>query len=149
MVKKLGQIKEDLNEKAIEGNDRASLESNKTDSALDESKNDDEKALLSNRTQTAVADLDLGIGGRALIANDGDETLKFGRSGEFVAKKTDVLGQGGFGTVFKALDTTTGKQVAVKVESKNAKGPSLLQESKNYEIIGRHSKFSGHDFGYV
>lgn len=89
---------------------------------------------------------DLDFGGRALRANDDDETLKFGDKGQFIAGKNDVLGEGAFGKVYKAMDTTTGREVAVKTELRQFGSPTLPTEARNYERIGpfRESLFSHH-----
>lgn len=63
--------------------------------------------------------------------------LRFGKGGRFVAGINDVLGKGFAGKVYKATDTKTGKQVAVKTELRNARKGTLLVESKNYRRIGR------------
>ena len=45
------------------------------------------------------------------------------------------IGSGSFGVVYKGIDTTTGTEVAVKLESINSLHPQLLYESKVYKIL--------------
>lgn len=63
--------------------------------------------------------------------------LRFGKGGRFVAGINDVLGKGFAGKVYKATDTKTGHQVAVKTELRSARKGTLQIESINYKIIGR------------
>lgn len=104
-----------------------------------------QKVLTGNNTLASAKLLDglddLDIGGRALRGDHDDNTLKFGDRGQYVAKIDDVLGEGFNGKVYKANDTTTGRQVAVKTELMNARRGTLLIESANYESIGRHRKY--------
>lgn len=106
--------------------------------------NIDEKALKGNDTVKPVMFFngldDLDLGGKKLRGMD-DNTLKFGDRGQYVAKMDDVLGEGFAGKVYKATDTTTGRQVAVKTELKNARRGTLLIESQNYKRIGSHRKY--------
>lgn len=80
---------------------------------------------------------DLDIGGRALRGNaDDDNILKFGDKDQYIAGRDDVLGKGSFGKVYEALDTSTGRKVAVKTELMRYPRPTLPTENQNYEIIG-------------
>ncbi|XP_003934460.1 casein kinase I [Saimiri boliviensis] len=45
------------------------------------------------------------------------------------------IGSGSFGDVYLGVTTTTGEEVAVKLESQKAKHPQLLYESKLYTIL--------------
>lgn len=86
---------------------------------------------------------DLDIGGRALRGGDGDDddtVLKFGDDDQYEAKINDVLGQGSFGKVYRALDKKKRRYVAVKTEPKGYRA-TLPAESKNYDIIGPHREY--------
>ncbi|XP_022080591.1 casein kinase I-like [Acanthaster planci] len=45
------------------------------------------------------------------------------------------IGSGSFGDIYLGVDLTTGEEVAVKLEPKNARHPQLLYESKLYKIL--------------
>lgn len=78
------------------------------------------------------------IGGRALLSGD---ILRFGDNNQFVASSNDVLGEGGFGKVYRALNTLTGKYVAVKTERADQGLPTLPTEIENYQRIGPHREY--------
>lgn len=82
----------------------------------------------------------LNIGGRALLSG---ELLKFGDNNQFVASANDVLGEGGFGKVYRALNTLTGQYVAAKTELADQGFPTLPTEIQNYQRIGPHRKYIG------
>lgn len=117
-----------LDVRALDGNDRAP-------------KRNDSKTLLIDDTDGVFGGMDIkGMSLKRNIAKN-KNILKFGDKGQYIAGKNNVISTGDDGKIFEALDTTTGQKVAVKTESKDAKNPSLLIESKNYAIIGRHSKW--------
>lgn len=70
-----------------------------------------------------------------------DQVIKFGENGRFVAGRNDVLGQGGFGKVYHALDTQTLREVAVKIELSNLGTPTIPTESSVYKIIGPNCEY--------
>lgn len=47
------------------------------------------------------------------------------------------LGSGSFGDIHMAIEKKTGKELAVKIESVNAKEPLLMYEAKLYSLIGQ------------
>lgn len=69
-----------------------------------------------------------------------NKVLKFGDEDQYVAGRNDVLGQGGFGIVYRAKDKRTGLEVAVKTELKLKGTPSLPNEIDNYALIGPNRK---------
>lgn len=84
----------------------------------------------------------LFVAERALKEADDDDTiLKFGDYDQFLAGRNDLLGEGTFGKVYRALDTETGRYVAVKTESVRQGTPTLPEEKRNYDIIGSHRKW--------
>lgn len=139
----------DIGGSVLEGDDKDASDSDKIEDALDGLeiggrvlRSNGGEALMSNQTDNILGLEDLDIGGRALRENYSDEGKKmtFGDKGRYVAGRNDVLGEGLAGKVYKATDRTTGRKVAVKTELQNARRGTLLIESKNYEIIGRHRK---------
>lgn len=65
-----------------------------------------------------------------------DKIIKFGENGRFVAGRNDVLGEGGYGKVYRAFDTQTSHVVAVKIERKKLEIPAILTEKYVYQAIG-------------
>ena len=63
-----------------------------------------------------------------------DKLYKIEQTGKITWKK-NYLGQGGFGIVIEATDTTNKRKVAVKIESANYSNPRLLYEYKIYEVL--------------
>ena len=59
---------------------------------------------------------------------------------KFKIFKTQKLGAGSFGHIFKGLDTETNEEVTIKVESKNMSCPQLKHESRLYELLQGQSK---------
>lgn len=146
-TEKIGRMENKLGERGSADNSEAALKPNKTDSAPDDLKMGEKALKDGNGDELKYNDLQkslelLDIGGRALRQHHGgDGELKFGEGDRFVAGINDELGKGFAGKVYKATDTTTGRQVAVKTEFKNAKKGRLLTEIQNYGIIGNHRKY--------
>jgi serine/threonine protein kinase len=54
-------------------------------------------------------------------------------NGRYVATKQ--LGKGAFGEIYIAMDTTSKKEVAVKLERVTTKSPQLMHEAKVYKAL--------------
>jgi casein kinase 1/casein kinase I family protein HRR25 len=52
------------------------------------------------------------------------------------------IGSGSFGDIYLGTNTTTGEEVAIKLESVKTKHPQLLYESKIYRILHGGCKYN-------
>jgi len=53
-------------------------------------------------------------------------------------EERELIGAGGFGKTYRAIDKCTGKKVAIKVESANLKFKQLKHEYRTYKKLGPH-----------
>ena len=69
---------------------------------------------------------------------DKDNEVKLGET--FSINYKNILGNGSFGVIYLGYDNRSNSEVAIKMESQNAKNPQLMNESKVLKSLQGGSK---------